>query len=80
MQSWLNAAQTKPKLLLVDDQRINILALHEVFRASCEVFIAIVITVIFFFFHFFLFIRTDTIFFCFFTLRASFFFFLKLSF
>ncbi|MGE6531012.1 diguanylate cyclase domain-containing protein [Pseudomonas sp. NPDC077382] len=40
MQSWLNAAQTKPKLLLVDDQRINILALHELFRASCEVFIA----------------------------------------
>lgn len=40
MQHWLNGVQTKPKLLLVDDQRINILALHELFRESCEVFMA----------------------------------------
>lgn len=40
MQPWSKVALTKPKLLLVDDQRINILVLHELFRDECEVFMA----------------------------------------
>jgi len=40
MESWLKASHTKSKLLLVDDQRINILVLHELFREECEVFMA----------------------------------------
>lgn len=40
MQHWLKGLQRKPKLLLVDDQRINILTLHELFREKCEIFMA----------------------------------------
>lgn len=40
MQHWPNVSQTKPKLLLVDDQRVNILVLYELFRVDCEVFMA----------------------------------------
>ncbi|WP_339487173.1 diguanylate cyclase domain-containing protein [Pseudomonas sp. EL_65y_Pfl2_R95] len=40
MQHWQKVSQTKPKLLLVDDQRVNILVLHELFREACEVFMA----------------------------------------
>ena len=40
MQAWQNTSLQKPKLLLVDDQRVNILVLHELFRDECEVFMA----------------------------------------
>ncbi|ART62793.1 diguanylate cyclase domain-containing protein [Kushneria marisflavi] len=40
MQHWLKDLQRKPKLLLVDDQRINILTLHELFREECDIFMA----------------------------------------
>ena len=40
MAPWLKASHTKPKLLLVDDQRINIMVLYELFREECEVFMA----------------------------------------
>lgn len=40
MQTWQNATRQKPKLLLVDDQRVNILVLHELFRDECEIFMA----------------------------------------
>ena len=40
MQTWLNATRQKPKLLLVDDQRVNILVLYELFRDECEIFMA----------------------------------------
>lgn len=40
MQTWQSALHRKPKLLLVDDQAVNILALHELFDAECEVFMA----------------------------------------
>ena len=40
MQAWQNTSLQKPKLLLVDDQRVNILVLHELFREECEVFMA----------------------------------------
>jgi diguanylate cyclase (GGDEF)-like protein len=40
MRTWQNATLQKPKLLLVDDQRVNILVLHELFRDECEVFMA----------------------------------------
>ncbi|SPJ32887.1 diguanylate cyclase domain-containing protein [Kushneria phyllosphaerae] len=36
----LKGFQGKPKLLLVDDQRINILTLHELFREECDIFMA----------------------------------------
>jgi diguanylate cyclase (GGDEF)-like protein len=40
MHAWQKISCQKPKLLLVDDQRVNILALHELFREECEVFMA----------------------------------------
>lgn len=40
MQTWLKATRQKPKLLLVDDQRVNILVLFELFRDECEIFMA----------------------------------------
>lgn len=40
MQHWPNVSQVKPKLLVVDDQRVNIMVLHELFREDCEVFMA----------------------------------------
>ena len=40
MQTWLNATRQKPKLLLMDDQRVNILVLYELFRDECEIFMA----------------------------------------
>lgn len=40
MQTWLKATRQKPKLLLVDDQRVNILVLYELFRDECEIFMA----------------------------------------
>lgn len=40
MQHWPNVPLAKPKLLLVDDQRVNIMVLHELFREDCEVFMA----------------------------------------
>jgi len=40
MQHWPNVLQVKPKLLVVDDQRVNIMVLHELFREDCEVFMA----------------------------------------
>ena len=40
MQTWHKASLQKPKLLLVDDQRVNILVLHELFRDECEIFMA----------------------------------------
>ena len=40
MQTWLAHFKVRPKLLVVDDQRINILVLNELFRNDCEVFMA----------------------------------------
>ena len=40
MQRWQTAMWQKPKILLVDDQRVNILVLHELFRDECEIFMA----------------------------------------
>lgn len=40
MPHWMKASQEKPRLLLVDDQRINILTLHELFREECDIFMA----------------------------------------
>jgi diguanylate cyclase (GGDEF)-like protein len=40
MQTWHKASLQKPKLLLVDDQRVNILVLYELFRDECEIFMA----------------------------------------
>lgn len=40
METWQKASNQKPKLLLVDDQRVNILVLHELFREECEIFMA----------------------------------------
>lgn len=40
MELFPLASHAKPKLLLVDDQRVNILVLHELFRQECEVFMA----------------------------------------
>lgn len=40
MQTWLAHFKVRPKLLVVDDQRINILVLNELFREGCEVFMA----------------------------------------
>ena len=40
MQTWLEHFKARPKLLVVDDQRINILVLNELFRNDCEVFMA----------------------------------------
>lgn len=40
MEIWQKASYQKPKLLLVDDQRVNILVLHELFCDECEVFMA----------------------------------------
>lgn len=36
----LNAATAKPKLLVVDDQPINIQVIHHIFSADCQVFMA----------------------------------------
>ncbi len=40
MPYWSIDTPSKAKLLLVDDQRVNILALYELFRDDCEVFMA----------------------------------------
>ena len=40
MQAWQEIAHKKSKLLVVDDQRVNILVLYELFRDECEVFMA----------------------------------------
>jgi diguanylate cyclase (GGDEF)-like protein len=40
MPNWPKLSHIKPKLLLVDDQRVNILVLYELFREECEVFMA----------------------------------------
>lgn len=40
MQTWLEHFKVRPKLLVVDDQRINILVLNELFREDCDVFMA----------------------------------------
>ena len=40
IQTWLAHFKVRPKLLVVDDQRINILVLNELFRNDCEVFMA----------------------------------------
>ena len=40
MQTWLAHFKVRPKLLVVDDQRINILVLNELFREDCDVFMA----------------------------------------
>ena len=40
MQTWQAVTRQKPKILLVDDQRVNILVLHELFRDECEIFMA----------------------------------------
>lgn len=40
MQPWQAVSKNKPKLLLVDDQRINIMVLYELFREECDVFMA----------------------------------------
>ena len=36
----LNAAPARPKLLIVDDQPINIQVIHQIFSADCQVFMA----------------------------------------
>lgn len=36
----LNAAQGRPKLLVVDDQPINIQVIHQIFSTDCQVFMA----------------------------------------
>lgn len=40
MQTWPKTTFNKPKLLLVDDQPVNIRVLHELFREECEIFMA----------------------------------------
>ena len=40
MQTWLAHFKVRPKLLVVDDQRGNILVLNELFREDCDVFMA----------------------------------------
>lgn len=38
--AWLPAIDRRPKLLIVDDQQVNILLLNELFQDDCEVFMA----------------------------------------
>lgn len=40
METWLPHPYNRPKLLIVDDQPINIRVLHELFREDCDVFMA----------------------------------------
>lgn len=40
MEPWLDPSLGRPKLLLVDDQPINIRALHQLFRFECDVLMA----------------------------------------
>lgn len=40
MPSWIKLNETRPKLLLVDDQPLNIRVLNELFRFDCDVFMA----------------------------------------
>ncbi|MGV8889290.1 MAG: diguanylate cyclase [Pseudomonas sp.] len=40
METWLPHPHNRPKLLIVDDQPINIRVLHELFREDCDVFMA----------------------------------------
>lgn len=40
MEPWLDPSLGRPKLLLVDDQPINIRALHQLFRFDCDVLMA----------------------------------------
>ncbi len=40
METWLPHSFNRPKLLIVDDQPINIRVLHELFREDCDVFMA----------------------------------------
>ena len=40
MKSWLELGRSRPKLLLVDDQPLNIRVLNELFRFDCDVFMA----------------------------------------
>lgn len=40
VQPWIELRQTRPKLLLVDDQPLNIRVLNELFRFDCEVYMA----------------------------------------
>ena len=40
MRPWIEHSQRRPKLLLVDDQPLNIRVLNELFRFDCDVFMA----------------------------------------
>jgi diguanylate cyclase (GGDEF)-like protein len=40
LQSWLLHANRRPKLLIADDQPVNIRVLYELFRHDCDVFMA----------------------------------------
>jgi diguanylate cyclase (GGDEF)-like protein len=40
LQKWLMLANRRPKLLIADDQPINIRVLYELFRHECDVFMA----------------------------------------
>jgi diguanylate cyclase (GGDEF)-like protein len=41
LQSWLLHANRRPKLLIADDQPVNIRVLYELFRHECDVFMAV---------------------------------------
>lgn len=40
MEFWSDSVAVKSRILIVDDQPVNILVLHELFRHECEVFMA----------------------------------------
>ena len=40
MESWIEHSNTRPKLLVVDDQPLNIRVLNELFRFDCDVYMA----------------------------------------
>jgi diguanylate cyclase (GGDEF)-like protein len=40
LESWLLQTNRRPKILIADDQPSNILVLHELFSAQCDVFMA----------------------------------------
>jgi diguanylate cyclase (GGDEF)-like protein len=40
LQSWLLHANRRPKLLIADDQPVNIRVLYELFRHECDIFMA----------------------------------------
>lgn len=40
METWLDERLGRPKLLLVDDQPMNIRVLHQLFRYECDVHMA----------------------------------------